>query len=85
MRNLKKWMLAVILISGTTTMLTSCSDKDDNPAPKEFKSEVDYSDKNNWMRQPVATKDVDAFLSIPRNMTTPLRAHRNLPPSMSLP
>ena len=71
MRNLKKWMLAVILICGTTTMLTSRSDKDDNPAPKEFKSEVDYSDKNNWMRQPVATKDVDAFFVYPTEYDDP--------------
>ena len=33
MRNLKKWMLAAILLCGTTTLLTSCSSKEDNPAP----------------------------------------------------
>ena len=31
MRNLKNWMLAAILISGTTTVLTSCNSKEDNP------------------------------------------------------
>ena len=33
MRNLKKWMFAAILLCGTTTLLTSCSSKEDNPAP----------------------------------------------------
>ena len=64
-------MLAATLICGTATVLTSCSDKDDDPAPKEFKSEVDYSDKNNWMRQPEATKDVDAFFVYPTEYDDP--------------
>ena len=33
MRKLKEWMLAAILICGTTTVLISCADKNDNPAP----------------------------------------------------
>ena len=33
MRTTKKWMLATILICGTTTVFTSCSDKNDDPAP----------------------------------------------------
>ena len=70
MRNLKKWMLAAILICGTS-VFTACSSNDDDQAPKEYKSEVDYSDKNNWMRQPVATKDVDAFFVYPTEYDDP--------------
>ena len=33
MRNLKKWMLAAILICGTATMFISCAANEDNPAP----------------------------------------------------
>jgi acetyl esterase/lipase len=33
MKQLEKWMFAAILICGTTAVLTSCSSKDDNPAP----------------------------------------------------
>ena len=33
MRNLKNWMLAAILICGTTTVLNSCASKEDNPTP----------------------------------------------------
>ena len=33
MRKMKKWMLAAILICGTTTVLTSCIAETDNPAP----------------------------------------------------
>ena len=32
MMTMKKWMIAAILICGMTTVLTSCSDKDSNPA-----------------------------------------------------
>ena len=63
-------MLAAILICGTTMVLTSCHTEGDDivePAnPESGKSEaVDYSDKNNWMRQPEATKDVDVFFVYP--------------------
>lgn len=75
MRNLKKWVLAATLICGTITVLTSCSDKDDDPVPTNPESEkseaVDYSDKNNWMRQPEATKDVDAFFVYPTEYDDP--------------
>ena len=58
------WMLAAILICGTSVFM-ACSSNEDAPVPKDPESEksdvVDYSDKNNWMRQPEATKDVDAF------------------------
>jgi hypothetical protein len=33
MKQLKFWMLAVILICGTAAMLTSCAANEDNPAP----------------------------------------------------
>jgi len=68
MRQLKMWMIAAILACGTTMMLTSCSGKDDNPVPSNPESEdkaPDYSDKNNWMRQPEPTKDVDVFYVYP--------------------
>ena len=65
---MKKWTLAAILICGTTMVLTSCSDKNDNQVPSNPESEKkapDYSDKNNWLRQPKATKDVDVFYVYP--------------------
>ena len=68
MRNLKQWMLAAILICGTSVFM-ACSSIEDNPAPVDPDSEksetVDYSDENNWMRQPEATKDVDVFFVYP--------------------
>ena len=51
MRKSKLWMLAAILTCGATMVLTSCSSKDDNPAPVKPDSEadvtIDYSDDNN--------------------------------------
>ena len=35
MRHLKNGMLAAILICGMTMVLTSCSSKDDDPAPSQ--------------------------------------------------
>ena len=61
-------MLAAILICGTTMVLSSCTNESDNPAPVDPESESkapDYSDKNNWLRQPKATKDVDVFYVYP--------------------
>ena len=37
MRNLKKWMLAAILICGTSAMLISCAEKEDNPVTPDPK------------------------------------------------
>ena len=62
------WMLTTIFICSMTLVLTSCSVKDDNPVPVNPESEnkaPDYSDKNNWMRQPEPTKDVDVFYVYP--------------------
>jgi len=63
MRKLKKWMLAAILICGTTTVVTSCISNDDNPAPTEpEKSDViDYSQESNWYQIPEITKPYDTF------------------------
>ena len=36
-----KWMLAAILICGTTAVLTSCSDQIDNPTPQPEGGTVD--------------------------------------------
>ena len=68
MRKLRMWINAAILICGTTMLFNSCSNKDDNPVPPNPESEdkaPDYSDKNNWLRQPEATKDVDVFYVYP--------------------
>ena len=64
MRKMVKWMLAAILICGAT-VLASCSDNADTPADSEKAKAPDYSDKNNWLRQPKATKDVDVFYVYP--------------------
>ncbi len=63
MRKMNKWMLAAILICGTTTVLTSCSSNDNNPAPTEpEKSDaIDYSQKSNWYQIPEITKEFDTF------------------------
>ena len=61
MRNLKKWMFAAIFICGTTTVFTSCSSNDDNPAGPETTKATDYSQEANWLQLPEITKDVDAF------------------------
>ncbi len=63
---MKMWMLAAILICGTTTVLTSCHSDDDDPVkpvnPEGEKVKItDYSDKDNWISFPKITKGVDAF------------------------
>lgn len=60
---MKKWMLAAILICGTTTVLTSCGDKDDNPIPlnPEETEVTDYSQTASWFQIPVITKAYDTF------------------------
>ncbi|MBR6319674.1 MAG: DUF3089 domain-containing protein [Prevotella sp.] len=63
MKKMKKWMLAAILICGTTTVLTSCGDKDDNPIPSnpEETEVTDYSQTASWFQIPVITKAYDTF------------------------
>ena len=56
---MKKWMLAAILICGTTTVLNSCSSNpNDAGAP-------DYSQKSCWYKIPEITKEFDTFFIYP--------------------
>ena len=63
MRNLKNWMLAAILICGTSVFTACTSDNGDNPAPvdPEEKDAIDYSQKSNWLQIPEITKEFDTF------------------------
>ena len=63
MRKMEKWMLAAILICGTTMVLSSCINTDDNPvnSDSEKTQATDYSKKDSWLKMPEITKDVDAF------------------------
>ena len=45
MRNFKKWMLATTLISGSTTVLSSCVAETDNPAPANPEVDQDVMNK----------------------------------------
>ena len=45
MRNFKKWMLAATLISGSTTVLSSCVAETDNPAPANPEVDQDVMNK----------------------------------------
>ena len=45
MRKMKKWMLAAILICGTTMLFDSCSSKEDNPVPTEPETVEDGMNK----------------------------------------
>ena len=59
MRKMEKCMLAATLICGSTTVLTSCSDSNDNPVVKE--KPTDYSQESNWYKIPAITKEFDTF------------------------
>ena len=61
MRKMKNWMLAAILICGTTMVLSSCTAESDNPAPDPASVATDYSRAEHWLSLPDITKDVDAF------------------------
>ena len=63
MSKIKNGMLAAILACGTTTGLTSCTDKNDNPAPvnPEDAGAPDYSKKACWYKMPEITKEFDTF------------------------
>ena len=63
MRNLRNWMLAAILICGTSVFTACTSDNGDNPAPvdPEEKDAIDYSQKSNWLQIPEITKEFDTF------------------------
>jgi len=60
MKRMKMWMLAAILICGTS-VFTACSSNDDNSSQPVTEKITDYSDKDNWLAFPKITKDVDAF------------------------
>ena len=63
MRKLKALMQAAILICGATTVLTSCTSKDDNPipTPTEDIGAPDYSKEACWWKIPEVTKEFDTF------------------------
>ena len=68
MKQQNKWMLAALLVCGAATVLFSCSGKKQQAVADVESEKVetpDYSDKNNWMRQPEITKDVDVFYVYP--------------------
>ena len=60
MKRMKMWMLAAILVCGATTVMTSCSDDNDDSSKSEIQA-TDYNVKTNWLKFPKITKDVDAF------------------------
>lgn len=74
---MRKWIITTILICSTTAVLISCGRKAKSPDSGTTTTEtvdsaaesayvpVDYSDKNNWLRQPEVTKDVDCFYIYP--------------------
>lgn len=71
----KKWMLAAIrplvltmVFCGTTTVLNSCTGKEDNSVPANPENEnapSDYSIKANWLSLPDRTKPYDTFYIYP--------------------
>ena len=58
---MKKCLMTATLVCGTTMVLTSCSDKEDNPVEPETEKAVDYSQKANWYKLPTITKEFDTF------------------------
>ena len=60
MRKQEKWMLAAILICGSS-VFTACTSSEDNPVQPVTENATDYSVKTNWLSLPKVTKDVDAF------------------------
>ena len=61
---MKLRMLAAILISGATAVLSSCTDKIDNPAPvtpEDPTAATDYSQQSSWYQIPEITKAFDTF------------------------
>lgn len=69
MKKVIQWMKTAALVCGALAVLTSCNNNNDKPVPTNQESEQskapDYSDKNNWMKLPEATKDVDCFYVYP--------------------
>ena len=75
--------IAVIGVILGTCILASCSEKNGAVlVNKDVPScPVDYSDVNNWMKQPEITRTSTPYISIPRNMSTIPRKRRCLPTS----
>lgn len=66
MRRIKKWMLAAILICGTTMVLSSCSSKDNSSSTEPKNAGApDYSQKSCWHQIPEITKEFDTFFIYP--------------------
>jgi len=63
MEKLKKMMLAATLVCGSTAVLTSCSNNNDNsaPTPPEEPGAPDYSKEACWWKIPKITKEFDTF------------------------
>ena len=61
MKKMIQWVMAAILTSGAS-VIAACSSNDDNSAPIPVTEKItDYSEKDNWLRFPAISKDVDAF------------------------
>lgn len=60
---MNKWFFSAILIGGATTVLLSCSGKEDNPVPSypEESKVTDYSQTASWYQIPEIMKDFDTF------------------------
>ena len=60
---MNKWLFSAILIGGATTVLLSCSGKEDNPVPSypEESKVTDYSQTASWYQIPEIMKDFDTF------------------------
>ena len=63
MEKLKKMMLAATLVCGSTAVLTSCTNSNDNPVPTppEEPGAPDYSKEACWWKIPEITKEFDTF------------------------
>ncbi len=59
MRKLKHWMLAAILTCGTTTVLTSCGEHTDNPAPAQPESTTNKKITDGRYDQSLAVKCIN--------------------------
>ncbi len=63
MEKMKKMMLAATLVCGSTAVLTSCTNSNDNPVPTPPKETgaPDYSKEACWWKIPEITKEFDTF------------------------
>ena len=77
MRNLKKWMLAAILICGTATMFISCAANEDTPAPQ---SDINLAEKivGKWMVAELDGKPCPTNLKTVITFDSPTKAFGSL-------